>query len=496
MKTRVTALLLSALLAALPLVSCGSTDSGNEVTTDSQTGEATTTSEIPTETSGVPDDLDLEGETINIWYTTESVSVAETYVDLDPEQTGDLLDDATFALNRTVEENLNCTLDFYNSGVVTSETGLEVQKLMLAGDTTYDLFHVVQWNAAKYAAEGYFLNVYGAPYLSLDKPWWDGEYMSEMTVGEDTIYALVGDYAVDRTRCLDCVYYNKGMYEEFYRDGDALYDEVLSGNWTWETLRRISSDVWSDINNDGIANRDDRLGYCINGYNNLDGLFYGSGSRVTERDEDGLPALCLNNERVSNIIKDLYTFCYETPGVFYSGTEYTEDVENRTHFENGNAMFLFGFFYTAEAMREMKSDYGIVPYPKYDEAQSEYISVVHDIIRIMMLPTNCTKVDAVCAVLEELSFHGYQDVLPAYYEILMKNKYARDDVSAEMIDIIRESCSTDIAYVYGDPFNSLGYIFRNTIQAKSDNFASEYAKRETAALTSMEKFIDQFLSVE
>ena len=76
------------------------------------------------------------------------------------------------------------------------------------------------------------------------------------------------------------------MYEEFYRDGDALYDEVLSGNWTWETLRRISSDVWSDINNDGIANRDDRLGYCINGYNNLDGLFYGSGARVTERDAD------------------------------------------------------------------------------------------------------------------------------------------------------------------------------------------------------------------
>ena len=163
------------------------------------------------------------------------------------------------------------------------------------------------------------------------------------------------------------------MYEEFYRDGDALYDEVLSGNWTWETLRRISSDVWSDINNDGVANRDDRLGYCINGYNNLDGLFYGSGARVTERDND---------------------------------------------------------------------------------------------------------------------------VLPAYYEILMKNKYARDDVSAEMIDIIRENCSTDIAYLYGDPFNGLGYIFRNTIQAKSDNFASEYAKRETAALTSMEKFIEQFLSVE
>ena len=154
MKKRVTALLLSALLAALPLVSCGSTGSGNEVTTDSQTGEATTTSEVPAETSGVPADLDLEGETINIWYTTESVSVAETYVDIAGELTGDIMDDTIYNLNRSVEEKLNCTLNFYNSGCLTSETGAEVPKLILAGDTSYDVYHVVQWNAREARCRG------------------------------------------------------------------------------------------------------------------------------------------------------------------------------------------------------------------------------------------------------------------------------------------------------------------------------------------------------
>ena len=496
MKKRVTALLLSALLAALPLASCGSTDSGDEVTTDSQTGEDTSTSEIPTETSGVPDDLDLEGETINIWYTTESVSVAETYVDIAGELTGDIMDDTIYNLNRSVEEKLNCTLNFYNSGCLTSETGAEVPKLILAGDTSYDVYHVVQWNAAKLAAEGYYLNVYDAPYLSLDKPWWDAEYMQEMTVGENTIYALVGDYAIDRTRCLDCVYYNKDMYEDFYRDRDGLYTEVLEGNWTWEMLRQISSDVYSDLNNDGVATRDDRLGYCINDYNNLDALFYGTGARVTERDEEGMPTLVLNNERVANIIEDVYELCFNTEGVYFSGPLYEDDVANRTLFENGNSMFLFGFFYTIEAMREMKSDYGIIPFPKYDSDQTEYVSVVHDIMRMMVLPSNCTKVDSVCAVLEELAFQGYNDLLPAYYNVVLKEKYVRDDVSAQMIDIIRDSCSTDIAYVYGDAFNGMGYITRYLMQAKSSNFASEYAKREAAAITQSNDFIEQFLSNE
>lgn len=495
MKKRVTALLLSALLAALPLVSCGS-ESGDETTSVSQDSEETTTSAVPTETSGVPADLDLGGETINIWYTTESTSVAETYVDLAGELTGDILDDTIYNMNATVEDKLNCTLNFYNSHVLTSDTGTEVSKLILAGDTSYDVYHVVQWNAAKLAAEGYYLNVYDAPYLSLDKPWWDAKYMKEMTVGENTLYALVGDYAIDRTRCLDCVYYNKDMYEDFYKDRDGLYTDVLNGDWTWEKLRQISSDVYSDLNNDGVADRNDRLGYCINDYNNLDAFFYGTGARVTERDEENKPTLVLNNERVAGIVQGIYDLCFNTTGAYFSGPLYEDDVANRTMFENGNSMFLFGFFYTIEAMRDMKSDYGIIPFPKYDSDQTDYVSVVHDIMRMMVLPSNCTKVDAVCAVLEELSFQGYNELLPVYYDIVLKGKYVRDDVSAQMIDIIRDSCSTDIAYVYGDAFFGMGYITRYLIQAKSSNFASEYAKREAAAITQSNDFIEQFLSNE
>jgi hypothetical protein len=496
MKKRLFSLILAAIIASMPLVACGSDNGTPQESDTSSSGNTNDTATADTEKSGVPSDLNLKGETINIWYTTKATSVAETFVDIAGELTGDILDDAIYNMNKAVEDKLNVILNFYNSEVPTSDTGTEVQKLLLADDTTYDLFHVVQWNAAKLAADGLYLNIKNAPYLSLDEPWWDGRYMKEMTIGEDALFALVGDYAVDRTRCLDCIYYNKDMYNDFYKDPNGLYNEVIAGTWTWDRLREISAIVWSDINTDGIAGIDDRLGYAINNYNNLDGLFYGTGARVTSRDKDDKPVLVMNNERVANICESLYALCFNTDGAYMYGGAYEDDVKFRTKFEEGTSMFLFGFFYTSEAMREMKSDFGIVPVPKYEKSQENYVSIVHDIMRIMVLPANCRKVDAVSAVLEELSFQGYKNVLPAYYNVLMKNKYARDDISATMLDIIRDNCSPDIAYIYGSPFNSLGYSYRYLIQAKSSNFASEYASRESAALVSMENFIKQFISVE
>ena len=156
-------------------------------------------------------------------------------------------------------------------------------------------------------------------------------------------------------------------------------------------------------------------------------------------------------------------------------------------------MFLPGFFYTSEAMREMKTDFGIVPFPLYDENQDDYVSIVHDIMRIMTVPYNCQKFDAVCAVLEEMAFLGYRDVLPDYYNVLMKNKYARDEASATMIDIIRDSCAVDIAYIYS--FNSIGYLQRKLIQ-DNPNWASTYATYYDAALIKIEELVEKFTEVE
>ena len=84
------------------------------------------------------------------------------------------------------------------------------------------------------------------PYLSLDKPWWDADHMNEMTIGNEVIYGLVGDYSIDRTRCLSSMFYNKKLSGDFYGDPDAICNDVIDGKWTFDRLAQISAEVYSE----------------------------------------------------------------------------------------------------------------------------------------------------------------------------------------------------------------------------------------------------------
>ena len=91
---RTTAFILSAILSLLPLVSCGESPNKEPSDTSAASDDSTSVTAEASETSGVPAGTDLGGETSSSRDTTKSRSVAETYVDLSPELTGDILDDA------------------------------------------------------------------------------------------------------------------------------------------------------------------------------------------------------------------------------------------------------------------------------------------------------------------------------------------------------------------------------------------------------------------
>jgi len=51
-------------------------------------------------------------------------------------------------------------------------------------------------------------------------------------------------------------------------------------------------------------------------------------------------------------------------------------------------------------------------------------------------------------ILEDLSAESRYTLQPAYYEINLRGKYARDDESQEMLDIILSNTAHDIGNVY------------------------------------------------
>lgn len=489
-KQRISILLaLSFSLSVFP--SCQSAESTETTTADTASTETTADT---LERSGVPAGVDLAGETISIWYTTGG---GLNYTDIAGEQTGDVMDDAVYNLNLAVQERLNCTIEFFDSGTDQRYCDTEVSTLLLADDTTYDLYFVTQWNGGNLVVQGLYLNVADMDCFSFDKPWWDYDYMREMTIGEDKIYALVGDYALDRTRYLTCCYYNKQLYEDFYRDPDGLYQVVSDGEWTFDRLAEISAEVYSDLNGDDKLDRDDRIGATLCWNDEIMSFMYSSDVRITERDEDDVPHLVMNNEHTMDVVQALYTLAKSSVGIYF-GNE-PEDIEvqkNTQKFTEGTSMFMFGQFATADLLREMTDDYGVIPNPKFDAEQSDYHSTTYEAMRFMAVPYNCQKADAACMLLEELAFEGYNSILPVYYETVLKNKYVRDDVSARMIDLIRENLATDFAIIYGVGCGSLCYAHRDMIRNGKSDFASEYASKEAAAKAGLDELIEHFSAIE
>jgi hypothetical protein len=238
-------------------------------------------------------------------------------------------------------------------------------------------------------------------------------------------------------------------------------------------MREIAEETYSDINNNNTVDKEDNIGYCTNMHNGLDAIFYSCNAKVTRRDKDDIPYFTIMEEHTADVCAKLYKLIWNTKGVRFDNNL----ADNLAQFNKGQCTFIAGFFYDAESFRDMKDDYGILPVPKYDELQTDYVTGLHNVMRDMVIPINCQKLEAVCAVLEEMAFQGYSSVLPIYYDSILKFKYARDEASGQMIDIIRNNCTTDFAYIYGDYCSQMGLLFRTMIGNKQDSITSLYESR-------------------
>ena len=106
-------------------------------------------------------------------------------------------------------------------------------------------------------------------------------------------------------------------------------------------------------------------------------------------------------------------------------------------------MFMDVSFFHIGTLRDMETDFGVLPYPKYDEAQSEYYSRV-SYYWANIVPITNAKLDMTGAILEALNCESANYVVPAYYEIALKTKYSRDEESAAMLDLIFENRVVDL----------------------------------------------------
>ena len=185
--------LLLVLIGAMLLsgVSCQGED--QPVSSDSLGGEDTVPVDTDHDANGflldtIPADTNFEGATVNI-LIREAIANTEFFVE---EETGDIVDDALYERNATVEERLGVDLNFIPQPGEWPEkdtfNGL-IKNSVMAADGAYDLCAVLSNQLSTLTLDGLLTNLNSLDYLDFEKPWWAKGLLDELAVDDKLYFA-------------------------------------------------------------------------------------------------------------------------------------------------------------------------------------------------------------------------------------------------------------------------------------------------------------------
>ncbi len=477
---------LALILALLLLTSCGTgaqTDTTPTETTPAETVPAETEITRATTPDSLPETMDFGGESIRIIHGNSDEHNDEFYVE---EDTGEALTSALYARQTAVEERLNVQIvDIIHS----EDAALAAQTAVTAGVDDYDIIAGSQWQMMKQSTMGYYHNVYDVPHLDLAAEWWNQVFLSNSALGENRAYYLCGDATQSMIRNMGVIFVNGAIYENAFDTVDSLYQTVLSGDWTLDLMCSQAEAAYQDTNGDGTANQGDIFGYASHKISQTDYLVGGSRMVFTEYTSDGLPQLAINNERSIGLYEKIYKLLNENAGTYILPASWDGELEGVDMMKEDRLLFLPFRANISTYFRDMESDYAILPAPKYDDAQEEYSTMVHDSARVLAVPVTNSKMEATGAFLEAFAAESYRTVTDVYFNTILKEKLARDQYVAEVLDIILEGVYFDFAVLHSYALESIGQIFRDP----NGTFASRYQAKEKSYLTKLDELVETYL---
>ena len=470
-----------ALFCILPiLAACGGADTAKPA---ADTTAALTEAVTEGETELLPDlpDFTYDGKEFKIlrWYNGEGH--LHTHFEFDVEGlNGELLNDALYERNRTIEEQYGVTISALDSAQPSDQVTRDVH----AGDAPYQVVSDWPTRLAAISAEGMLRNILQIPYIDIEKPWWDHNSIESYTVG-GKLFLITGDYDLyDKQRIL-IFFFNRSLSDSLGIPN--LYETVTDGKWTIDLMNTYTELAGSDLNGDGkIDPMNDQFGMISGSYTYLPYLLFGAGSRYSQHDSSGSFTLVIDNEHTVQTIEKLNkTFASDT-------TVYHEVVRSNpsvtTLFESGRGLFYHEVSQVTRIV-DMDDAFGLIPQPKFDEGQEKYLTgIQYEWSGSIGIPATVDGEEAEMTgvLLEALAALSHRTTYPVFIEDILQNKKAPDKESADMLRMIYSNIVYDIfgvfqfgklpQTVYENIYKNHGEGFISTIEANREKVMSAYEK--------------------
>lgn len=348
------------------------------------------------------------------------------------DSTADNLSKAIYERNVACEEYLGITLNVDKSPNAKDNTNSDqINKQVMAGGTcTYDMVSAGHGQFL-FVPIGTWTNILQMDYINLDHEWWVKGTLDHLAINNQ-LYLIVGDACPSMYSYVGTTFVNLAVAEEYQINVD-FYDLVKSGDWTLDEFFRLFKLVGEG--KDTIDINTDTVGWLNHGISGRF-LFTSAGLEMIQRQADGTFALRKTlDSRITDYVAKMYN-AFEDPHSEYIGAD---DTMIKC-FTDDRALFVTTYLGQAEKFRSnnMDSPFAILPMPKYDDNQTDYIASNAGAFDALAFPRTVASADLCGQVAEFMSYYGKEYVIPEYYDV--KLKYKDNDVAKniEMLDLIRE----------------------------------------------------------
>ncbi len=488
MKKRI-ALLLSLLMLSSSIISCS--DEGQEdISNDTESADALQSeSDVSVESDTVNERLLIDDELPDETFGGQDfiVLTARNFFIASEDLIGETVNDAVYNRNITLEDRFD--IDFVVNEVDLNAIMSNIFKAVQAGTTD---FHTVFHHAVylgQSITKGYYINLNDLEYLDFDKPWWSPSTQDDLTVNGVTFLA-VGDLALSSIGYTYCVFYDKVEAENYQIEN--LYNTVKEGKWTIDYLLGVAEGVTKDIDGNGVMDAEDYYGFSTNVLSNINTYLWAFGNKVFTKNSEGKMEYTFYSERTIETFDAIKrtvdsSFVY-APKVEDHGTAFPMFMDYKTLFVNS-------YIDNARSLGDYENEFGVLPYPKLDEEQDDYYTMVdgaHNAIAVANVPLDY---DFVGIILEAMCAETYKTVVPEYLDVCLMKRYSSAPEDAEMIDKAVKSRVFDFGYVY-DAWNGVSFLPQKIALNKRLEFTSYYEKSNKAIIISYNKFLDAFYDYE
>lgn len=401
---------------------------------------------------------------------------------------GEAINDAVYSRNRKIEEQLNITITEQREqyDVVNST----IDKCLRANEDAYDIFFNELHFVIPRGTEGYLYDINDLESLKLDSEWWNQSVINGLTIGQ-TLYVLCGELHFMLQESAWVLGFNKDIQEN-YTIGD-IYGYVNDGTWTHEVFGRMLGEAAEDLDGDGKMTAADQFGATAY-VGVVMPLIYSSGEQLTKRDSQNMPYYEPISERFVNIYDTIVEMMFaNTDRVFMDGQTKGLVAGQTWHdmFIDGKSLFYCEVLGSLKKLRQMDNEFGIVPFPKHDDAY-DYTTLTASYAAALGIPITNADTERTAVIIDNLCAESHRSVKDVYYDILLEGKYIRDNESSDMLDIIFGNRVFATEHIYG--WGNLPTVIMNAAYAKQTGIASKIAAAEPKILADIEKTVQYYLS--